>query len=130
MKSFLGKIEKGQIVWNNETGIKLLLQDYEGKNVRMELVKENRTISQNNFYWLYLGIIENETGNLADDIHEYAKRKFLSPRYIKINGEEIKIPASTSELKKHEFAEYLDRICAWSGVSIPDPEEHGFIKNY
>lgn len=130
MKTFLGTITKQGINWNNEFGIQDLCKKYEGRKVHMQLIENNRTPTQNNFYWVYLGVIEAETGNLADDIHEYAKRKFLPPKFIKINGNEIKIPGSTTELTKHEFSEYMDKLCAWSGVAIPNPEELGYARSF
>jgi hypothetical protein len=75
-------------------------------------------------------MIEAETGNNANDLHEYFKRVFLTPRFIKVMGKEIKIPRSTTDLNKAEFFDYLDKICAESGVAIPNPNElEGFIPN-
>ena len=96
----------------------------------VEKRKNQRSLSQNNYYWLYLGIIEDETGNLADDLHEFFKRKFLRPVTKKILGEEIKLPASTTNLGKHDFGEYLDKICAMTNVPLPDPEAAGYITNH
>lgn len=101
----------------------------QGKKVLIDTGYGTRTMNQNNFYWFYLGLIEAETGNLADDIHEYAKRKFLPPRFIKVKGEEIRIPGSTTKLTKLEFGEYMDKLSAWSEVEIPNPEDFGFIKS-
>ena len=39
-------------------------------------------------------------------------------------GKEIKIPKSTTELKKHEFSEYMEKICAETNVEIPDTEQY------
>ena len=94
-------------------------------------LKNKRSLSQNFYYWTYLGIIENETGNSADDLHEIAKRKFLPPRFVKsLDGKEIRLPGSTTGLSKTEFSEYLHKICAWSGVPLPNPEDAGYISNY
>lgn len=102
----------------------------EGKTVTIDLEKQTRSSSQIRFYWLYLGIIERETGQNADDVHEWAKRKFLPPRFITVNKEEIKIPGSTSGLDKLDFSNYMDKICAATNIPIPDPTEAGFISNY
>jgi len=85
-----------------------------------------RTTLQNNFYRVFLMKIERETGNLADDVHEWAKRKFLEPRWIKIKEDEYKIPGSTTKLSKVDFGEYMDKISAETEISIPNPEEAGF----
>ena len=89
--------------------------------------KPKRSGQQNNFLWgVVYPTISEETGNDIDDLHEYAKRKFLPPRFIEINGEEIKVPGSTKDLNKHEFTEYIDKLQAWSGVALPNPEEAGY----
>lgn len=111
------------------------LHDYLKRNVgatfRLTLPKNKRSLSQNNYYWLYLGIIEQETGNSANDLHEYFKRTHLPPRFItvKVNDQvkEVKIPNSTTELDKNEMGDYLDKICAETGVPLPDPVAAGYI---
>lgn len=98
----------------------------EGKQVEISDLKHKRTNQQSRYYWLYLSVIENETGNTADDLHELFKRKFLLPQEKTILGQQIKLPASTTNLSKHDFSEYLDRICSLTGVPIPDPTLAGY----
>lgn len=92
-------------------------------------IPSKRSHSQNSFYWLYLGIIERDTGQNADDIHEWAKRKFLPPRFIQINGEEMRIPGTTTGLGKGDFTDFMDKISAAVEIPIPDVESAGFISN-
>lgn len=101
-----------------------------GKLLRITHEELKRSRSQNNLYWVFLHAIAKETGNDADDIHEYAKRKFLPPRFITINGEEYKIPGTTTGLSKNDFSEYMDKVSAWSGVPIPNPADAGYLSNY
>ena len=96
----------------------------------VEKKKGRRSLSQNGYYWVYLGVIENETGNNADDLHELFKRKFLTPVEKTVLGEKVRFPASTTELGKTEFSEYMDKICALTNVPLPDPELAGYISNY
>ncbi len=70
------------------------------------------------------------TGENADDLHQYFKRKLLPPVFKKIRGEEIKLPASTTDLDKIAFGEYLDKIAALTEIPLPDPEAAGYISNY
>jgi hypothetical protein len=118
-----GKLSFGPVIRQQ---VKEWLAVNEGKRVAIHLVKHHRSGQQNRYYWLYLGVIERETGNNADDIHEWAKRKFLPPRFITVNGEEIKITASTTDLNKNDFTEYLDKISAATEIPLPDPEAAGF----
>lgn len=97
------------------------LEKNEGKKVvvEIELERSKRTLNQNAFYWLYLGVIEKETGNNATDLHELFKRKFLPPIPKKILGVDFRIPATTTQLTKAEFGEYLDKISAFTEIPIP-----------
>jgi hypothetical protein len=99
-----------------------------GRTVRIEPQVLTRSLSQNALYHLYLDVIERETGNNHNDLHEFFKREFLQPKIIKlrIEGKDIerKIPASTTELNKIDFADYLDKICAMTSVPIPDSEAY------
>jgi hypothetical protein len=102
----------------------------DGKTVTIAIAKHTRTLAQNAYYWVYLGVIERETGENADDLHEFFKRKLLPPVFKTIRGEEIKLPASTTELDKIAFGDYLDKICALTNVPLPNPEDAGYITNY
>lgn len=110
----------------NEQRFREELKNNEGKRYRIDKEQNKRTLNQNSFYWKYLEIIEMETGNIALELHEYFKRIFLPPKFIKVLGKEIKIPASTTDLKKVEFGEYLDKICAETNVPLPDPNLAGY----
>lgn len=120
-----GKIKDLSFRPNNNREYLDFLEQNEGKDVEVEInvKKSRRSLDQNSFYWLYLGVIERETGNLATDLHELFKRKFLPPIPKKILGVEFKIPASTTELNKAEFSEYLDKISALTNVPIPVIED-------
>ena len=124
MSSFNAKIIGGKLDLGsefNKSRFRQWLNDNENKMVRIEIPENKRTLSQNSYYWFYLSIVERETGNLASDLHEWCKRKFLPPKFIKINGEEIKIPGSTTELNKIEMGEFLEKISAWCEITLPDP---------
>lgn len=126
MNIFLAKSKNGKLDFGssyNESRFNSWLKDNEGKEVRIERFTRKRTLSQNGFYFFYLGIIERETGNSANDLHEYFKRTLLPPKFIKVFGKEIKIPSSTTDLNKAEFGEYMDKISAECEIPIPDPIE-------
>ena len=126
MNKFNIKISEGKFSFSSETHKALFnqfLKDNEGKIVNVEKYIPIRSNQQNRFYWVYLGLIEAETGNIADDLHEYFKRVFLPPKFITYKGKEIKIPSSTTELTKAEFGDYMDKISVETGVSIPSEED-------
>lgn len=105
---------------DNEDRLRMFLQDNDGKFCKIDRKKTVRSLSQNNLYWMYLELIERETGNTAMYLHEYFRRTLLPPVFLKVLGKEIKIPASTKDLSKVEFGEYLDKISAETNVPIPD----------
>lgn len=114
--------------WNRAAFYEVLKEN-EGKRFKITQEQVKRSLSQNNFYWLYLGVIEQETGNWAEDLHELFKRKFLKKQFKKILGAEVVLPGSTAALSKVEFGEYMEKICAETGVPIPDPKDAGFMSN-
>lgn len=127
MQTFLFKSNKGDMDFGsdfNEARFRQALKDNDGKVFRVEQEVSTRSMSQNKLYWKYLEIIEIETGNNANDLHEYFRRTLLSPKFIKVMGKEIKIPKSTTELKKHEFSDYMTKISAETNIPIPDTESY------
>lgn len=129
MKHWIIKQEKGRLLFTDWQ--KADIHDYclrkENKVVfKLEPVESTRTMQQNKLYWLFIGVICQETGNDPDDMHEFFKQKLLIPEIVKVkgrNGEyEIKKYKSTTQMKKLEFGEYMDKISALTGVPIPDTE--------
>lgn len=122
----------GTMDWGSEANLYRLrewLRTHPGKKLRVEPIKEFRTFQQHKYYHLYLDVVSTETGHDHNELHEFFKRKFLPPKFIKVFNQEMKIPRSTTELSKHEMGEYLDRICHMTEVALPDREAAGYILN-
>lgn len=89
-----------------------------------------RSTNQNRLYWMWLSVIESETGTPREDVHEFLKRKFLEPRTITVGGETLKIPGSTTKLDTAEFCKYMDCVQQWAGEEqstvLPDPSMRGY----
>lgn len=127
MQTFLFKSNKGIWDFGSEHNYKRFiayLKENDGKEFRIEPLIRTRSLSQNNLYWMYLEIIERETGNNANDLHEYFRRTLLSPVRLKVMNKEIIIPKSTTDLKKQEFSDYIDKISSECGVPIPNTEDY------
>lgn len=127
---WLCKIEKGELSFGSETNearFNEFAKKNEGKTLRLSYEEPKRSDQQHRYYFLYLGVISRETGDDVNSLHEYFKRTFLPPKIISVMGKEIKIPASTRDLKKAEFGEYLDRICAETEIPLPDIELAGYF---
>jgi len=92
--------------------------------VEIEKQKKTRTLMQNRYYWLYLKIIADETGDNEMDLHEFFKRKCLPPRFVKVLGREVKLPASTTRLSKSEFSFYISAIEEITDIKAPATETY------
>lgn len=125
---FFAKPQGGELIFSNKKALRDFLLSIDKKDVwvRIERMTGKRSDNQNRFYWAYLTIIANETGHTENDLHELFKRIFLPPQFKSILGREVKMPATTTSLNKADFGEYMERICAETGVPIPDPKM--FIK--
>jgi len=113
---------------NNKFSIEKNFKEYTDKLkdglYQIEFEKQTRSNQQNRFYWKYIRILSEETGDNENDLHEFFKRKFLPPRFVRVLGREIKLPASTSKLSKKDFSEYIMRIEALTGILSPDTEKY------
>lgn len=130
---FTAHIENGKLAINSKESWKRYLLGFNDGTelvLDIDLKKNTRSLSQNRYYWLYLNVIETETGNSANDLHELFKRLFLPPTNKTILNTDIRLPASTTDLSKHDFSEYMEKICAMTGVPIPDPELAGYESNH
>ena len=138
MTVFIATIINGKINFGSDFNYQRLeeyIKTQEGKKFRFEKIQEKRSLNQNALFWKYLEIIETETGNDTKSMHEYVK-KYLTPkveRSIRIleNGQwkEHKgmIGKGTSELTKLEMGDVLDKLCALTGVPLPDPTLLGYL---
>jgi len=101
--------------------------------VQIKEDKLTRSQKQNNLYWMWLGLIEKETGQPAEDyfdqgkwkkgLHYQFRRDYL-PRQFYDDGE-IKIPSS-KDLNTTQFKDYLERIdmeMAQMGITLPRPDD-------
>lgn len=100
-------------------------QDGMEVSVTLELKKPKRSVAQSNFYFLYLGLISLSCRHSVEDLHIWARGKFLSKGITEIFGDKVRKVNSTTKLSKLEFMEYMERIQDATGIPIPDPEPFG-----
>jgi len=127
---FSGKIMQKEgrkvISWNSPDFVKFQIEKFTvGTNITAYLSSKKplRSLQQNNYYWMYLKLIEDETGNSSQDLHNYFKGKYLSNGITEVYGHKVRKTKSTTNLNKSEFAEYLMSIEAESGIALPSTEE-------
>ncbi len=92
--------------------------------------RRRRTLSQNALMWTWIhrvaAAVSDHTGMDADDVHEFFKHKFLTPKIIEIGGETVE-RYSTRDKSTAEMSAYMERIyafCAGLGVVLPTPDEY------
>ena len=98
--------------------------------VTIEKKKEKRSLNANAYYWVLMSILEKETGQDQDSLHDYFKTKFLQKRKVvfKQTGEENEVQGSTAELDSFNFFEYVDKVRAFAiqelDIYLPNPNEY------
>lgn len=120
---FLGKIENRILTIYDQDGYNQHLASLDGKiSIDIKPLGKDRTLLQNNYYWLYLKVIADETGEDPDSLHHLFKNKFLLPTSKVVMGEEVVIPPTTTKQSKKDFTEYIERISAFCEIPPPDTE--------
>lgn len=91
-------------------------------SMKIELKRPKRSALQNAFYWVYLDLVSVSSGHTTDELHNWAKGKFLTKGITEVFGDKVRKVGSTTDLNRSEFVEYLARIEEATGVPVPDPE--------
>ena len=135
--TFLAKITQGELDFCSQHNLnrwKEWKKNNEGKDIRIERPKKVRSLKTNSLYWVFLELIERETGNEVNAMHFFA-RKYLPRKLAKVKdktGEyEFERILSTTELTQTQMSDYMAKISADCDVAIPDTrawlEANGFI---
>jgi hypothetical protein len=121
---FTGEIKNGKLEIENKRMMALHIRSLEGQKVSVVISKltKTRSLAQNALYWLYLHLLEDETGNEASDMHEYFKTRFLPHRTKRLFGALVRLPPTTTSLDKLGFSDYLAKIEQLTGIPIPDTQ--------
>ena len=89
--------------------------------------RKKRSLSQNAYLHMILGIIADETGNSLDDVKEAYRDMFLGKVPMQWGGEERMVGRSTTTLDTMEANVFIDKIRAHAatelGIVLPLPEE-------
>lgn len=127
LSTFHIQIKDGNIAFKSDAHkamFKRYLAQYEGMEVFMEIneKKVKRSGQQNSFYWLFLSVIEQETGHTIEELHSLFKGMFIS-EIKNVLGNNVRVSKTTTELTKSEFAEYIMKIEEYTGILAPDVSE-------
>jgi len=95
----------------------------------LEDEKEHRSNSANRMYFgAVVTAISEHTGYTKDEIHDILKYKFARRSLVDPKtGEILEVTKGTSEMKKEDFAEYVDNCIRWAaelGIYINTQEDY------
>lgn len=96
------------------------------KTIKIDYVKQAKTLSQNAYIWLVFTHIGYETGASKDDMYSYYLSKFPKYKEIEHLGETCLINITLSSFTKEQTTQFIDEICTDArieGFDIPDPED-------
>lgn len=128
--SVVAEIKNGrpQLSKDQKKRINNAFQSLDKKLCRITVGNEGkiRTNPQNAYYWgIVLKLISEFNGDTEDDLHNYFKSVYAPKKTVKVMGQEIVEPMSTTEMTTAQFGEYIERIRAFASaelqVVIPDP---------
>ena len=97
--------------------------------VTMKTVKTTRSLEQNSLYWMWVGILADESGYTKKGMHDALRDALLEPvTYVDLKTGETKSRLrSTTELSVSEFTEYLNAVeefaADFMGCMLPRPED-------
>lgn len=90
--------------------------------------KKHRSVQQNRYYWLLMGMVSDHTGYTPDEVHAILKSKFLKVEKVNENtGVVYEYIKSTTELSTVEYMDYLEDVRRFGseefGIYLPEPSE-------
>ncbi len=98
----------------------------DGEILTMVLTKRKpkRTLAQNNYLWVYMTFLSEETGATPEDLHALFKHKFLRGRKVNVMGEVVEREGTTTNLSRLDFGEYIRKIEDFTGIQAPPTENY------
>lgn len=88
--------------------------------------QKQRSLNANALYWLWLTVIEGETGQDKDELHDFFKTKFLKTTK-QVFGKVYEVVQSSALLDTIDFMAYMDKVRQFAlselNISLPDAEQ-------
>lgn len=99
--------------WNQLKWLREILETLGDWEYMIQKYNPPRSYEQLKLYWALLTLVERETGNDKEYLHEMMKTKFLSSRkLVKLwkSRKYVRKVESTSKLKRNEFSDYYTKV--------------------
>jgi len=111
---FFTKITEHKLkIYNRALFDQFMLKSKDGEYT-MEILPREKGNNRHRTYRGYVRDIANETGASPEATHKLFKKKFLTPTYETVFGEEVATYSETT-LSKEDFWIYMGRIQALTG---------------
>lgn len=99
--------------------------------------KTFRSINQNSYLHLLLGVVAMETGNTLADVKEYYFKRIINPDIFIVTkkdklGNSFESTRSSSQLTKEEMSMAIDRLKRWgaeNGIYLPNPGDESLLRS-
>lgn len=93
-----------------------------------------RSLNQNNYLHLCLGLIASDTGNSLEVVKQFYKEQLCPDIYVSYKKDkmlgEIKIVESSAKINKEKMSESIDRLRMFAssiGIYLPSPEDESLL---
>lgn len=83
--------------------------------------RPKRSVSQNNFYHLYLSLVALSSGHTMTELKSWVRDHVLSKGITEVFGKKVRVTESSADLNISEFCEMMNRIEILTEIPIPDP---------
>lgn len=124
--TFKATVKDSKVIFDNRAYFDLYVGTLDGQRITVTVkkLKKLRSIKANAYYWVYLGLIAEETGNDINLLHDLFKNKFLPKASVTIKEVKELVAPSTTTLSNVEMLEYIRNIESMTGILAPDPNDY------
>lgn len=125
---FYGQVKNGRLALDKRDKFQKYLLSLNGAvQLRLEKIKNIRTLAENRYYWgVIVKMVSDAMAVIPDHAHEFLKALFLKSG-VDFKGKRYTIVRSTASLSVKEFEEYCEQCRAWAAseleTAIPLPNE-------
>lgn len=129
------QVKNGRLRFNNRRAFDEQVRQFkEGAQVEIavSIRRTTRSLKQSAWYWgCIVQMISEFTGYTPDEVHEWAKAKFIPKKLAICNGngevvDEYVLGGSTRKMNTVEFSEYCEAVRRFAAetlsLDIPDPD--------
>lgn len=105
-----------------------------GVPLKAKITKPRRSVEQNRFYWVLLGLIaENLDQDVSPEtLHEWLKLRLGVTKELRLrSGEVVTVTGSTAfdKMEHHEFTAFMDRVKTLIETQlIPRSDSEAFVR--